>query len=304
MLDLAVNNSGDRGLKGITFSSDGTRIYLTYDASKTADDSEGDDNVGDSRLVWYNFENGAITGGENLIYSTAAFDSNVPSDLNGIGPCIVAPDGFLYMGHGDRNNRFSALDFDPGNGSGKIFRWNQDGTIPGDNPLGADNPIFSVGFRKPTSFAVNPKNGLFWVTDVGSTVSDELNLLAGGRFYGWPLIHGSTDQEFEGDVSGLLFLFNQAPIIDFGFERFEPRGLVILDGDVYGEAVDGDILMGQPNTVPTGLYRWSIDEQLVASRTLLIRFDEAAGRIRELVRGPDGRIFVFTQNELFVLNPG
>lgn len=304
VLDLAVNNSGTRGLKGITFSTDGARMILTYDLSATGADSSAETEAFDARLVSYPFAGGAITGGETVLWATSPRDAQFPSDINGIGPCVVAPDGFLYLGHGDRNSRLTALEVTNDNQpSGKILRFNQDGTIPDANPT-KGKPTFCVGFRDPTAFAFDRTNGLFWILDESSGVSDELNLGAPGLTYGWPALQGNANTEFETNAVGILTFLYHDPIIDFGSTKVGPRGMVVNRGGPYGADTEGDVFLGQSATLPSVLWRYRITNDFILKRTRVFDFPETGGRIRDLVAGPDGRIYVFCANELFVLNPG
>lgn len=303
LLDLPVNNSGQRGLIGITFSSDGKKVFLTYNRSTTAADTSTEAECLDARLVSYDFAPGAISGTETVLWSTAPRDPNFVSDLDGIGPCVVAPDGFLYLGHGDRNSRLTTLGFEAGNPSGKVLRMNQDGTVPAGNPI-AGNSLFAAGFRNPVSFAFDKLTGLFWIAEQSSGVSDELNAGAPGATYGWPLIQGITNTEFETTFGQILFFVYKNPIIDFGRAKFDPRGVVANRGGPYGAEYEGDIFVGQSSTVPSVVHRYHVTTDLIIQHSIVFTFPATGGRVQELVAGPDGRIYVLCANELFVLNPG
>lgn len=302
VIDLPVNISGERGLKGIAFSTNGGVMYLSYDRSSTDGDTAGPNEVLDARLSAFPFSAGKVTGPESLIFATPAFDAAFPSDINGIGPCLVAPDGFLYLAHGDRNSRFSVLDLAVQNASGRILRFNQDGTIPSENP-NPDSPGVASGFREPSSMAVDPETGLFYVMDIGSTVSDEFNVLVPGRFYGWPLVQGVANSTIEDNSTQLTSLVYQTPLIDFGYDRISPRGATIVRGATYGPALNGNLFVGQSNVVPAVVHRFQIDSGLFIFRSVAFTAPAAGGAVRDLVQGPDGRIYVFCQNELYVLNP-
>ncbi len=303
ILDLPVSNSGERGLKGIAFSSDGSQLFLTYDRSTTSADTGTDAEALDARISWFPFSGGAVTGDEMVVFTTPPFDPAAPSDKSGIGPCLVAPDGFLYVAHGDRDSSLTVLDLAPENASGRIFRFHQDGSTPTDNP-NPESPGFATGFRHPTSMAVDPENGLFWITDVGNNVSDELNLLVGGRFYGWPAIQGLQNTQFEEDIADTLSLFNvQNPLIVFGFQKIDPRGLAVIRGGPYGPAMEGDLFIGQANMVPSPIHWLSIDENPVIERGIALTLPESAGRVRDITPGPDNRMYVFCQNEVYRIDP-
>lgn len=302
ILDLAVNTSGPRGLKGIAFSTIGDRMYVTYDASSTAGDSAAESEALESRLSSFPFAGGMVSGPETVFFATAPRDAAIPSDLNGIGQCIVAPDGFLYVAHGDRNSRLSVVDLAANNASGRILRFNQDGAIGTGNPNPA-SPGFAAGFRYPSAMGVDPDNGLFWVMETGSTVGDEVNLLAAGRYYGWPIVQGYSDTNFEEDFNDLIELVNQHPVIDFAYEKLDPRGVVVVRGGAYGAALEGNIFVGQSSVVPSLIHRFGITGDFFIPRSVVCTLPVEAGRVRDLVRAADGRIYALCQNQLLRLDP-
>jgi glucose/arabinose dehydrogenase len=79
---------------------------------------------------------------------------------------------------------------------GKILRFNDDGTVPADNPFvatpGAVAAIWSYGHRNPQGLAFNPDTGQLWSTEHGPRGGDELNLIRSGHNYGWPVISYGT----------------------------------------------------------------------------------------------------------------
>ena len=77
-----------------------------------------------------------------------------------------------------------------------MLRMNADGTAPTDNPFdvldGTWGPyIWAIGLRNPFNFAVQP-GGLIFVNDVGENAWEEINQLAEGANYGWPITEGPT----------------------------------------------------------------------------------------------------------------
>lgn len=78
----------------------------------------------------------------------------------------------------------------------KIMRYNDDGTIPADNPFvatpGAVPAIWSYGHRNPQGLAFDHGTGLLWETEHGPRGGDELNVIHGGHNYGFPAISYGT----------------------------------------------------------------------------------------------------------------
>jgi len=100
-------------------------------------------------------------------------------------------DNHVYFSIGDRGER----DFNPqnlGRDGGKIFRLNDDGSIPLDNPFvgqqGVKEAVYSYGHRNPQGMATHPVTGEIWSHEHGPQGGDELNLIRAGANYGWPVI--------------------------------------------------------------------------------------------------------------------
>jgi aldose sugar dehydrogenase len=80
--------------------------------------------------------------------------------------------------------------------NGKILRFNDDGTVPGDNPFmgssDAYGPIWSLGIRNAAALAYDSESGQLWATDHGPRGGDKINLILRGHNYGWPVISYGT----------------------------------------------------------------------------------------------------------------
>jgi PQQ-dependent dehydrogenase (s-GDH family) len=78
--------------------------------------------------------------------------------------------------------------------SGKILRFNLDGTIPPDNPTlnGVRSHVYSYGHRNPQGLQFGP-TGRLYSSEHGPDTDDELNLIEAGGNYGWPYIAGYRD---------------------------------------------------------------------------------------------------------------
>ena len=90
------------------------------------------------------------------------------------------------------------------NGIGKIVRITTDGAAAPGNPYagqqGARPELWAVGFRNPLGLAFRPGTDQLWSVEVGPRGGDELNMIVGGKNYGWPLI--SYGNEYSGGIVG------------------------------------------------------------------------------------------------------
>jgi len=189
---LPVNYAGERGLLGLAvhprFSENG-RLYVFYTRSDTGAATKDPRAVIDHRLVYFVADGDLAAGGE-------VFVASVPSGgLRRIGGQILfAADRTLLVALGDHENTAAAQDAD--SLYGKVLRYNEDGTIPGDNPV-SDSPVYASGLRDPRGLALDPSSERVFLIDRGSAGVHELNIVVGGKNYGWPEVVGLADTDSE-----------------------------------------------------------------------------------------------------------
>jgi len=102
------------------------------------------------------------------------------------GPIVFGGDGMLYVAHGGGDTQ------SPKTLGGKILRLTDEGKVPADNPFvgrtDARPEIFTMGHRTFLRMAKHPITGAIWQIENGPNGGDEVNILAPGGNYGWPLI--------------------------------------------------------------------------------------------------------------------
>lgn len=200
------------------------------------------------------------------------------------GRIKFGPDGKLYWTIGEAGN--PALAQDRSSLNGKIIRINPDGTIPQDNPL-TGSPVYSYGHRNPQGLAWQPGAGRLYSTEHGPSGGsfgvgqDEVNYIEPGRNYGWPLIIGS--QTRDGMVS---------PIVQSGeSETWAPTGATFVTGSPWDGSLLFAGLRGQ------SLYRLVMDTDDARKVISFERyFAGQFGRLRDVVQGPDGALYILTCN--------
>ncbi|MEM2160400.1 MAG: PQQ-dependent sugar dehydrogenase [Candidatus Nitrosotenuis sp.] len=214
-----------------------------------------------------------ITESDNKLIDAVTIIDKIPGSqfYNG-GVIKFGPDGKLYVATG-LSEEFSHEAQNPSSLEGKILRLNDDGTIPADNPF-QNSPVLSLGHRDIQGMAWDQSGNMF-VTELGPTKSDEINLIRPGYNYGWP------EQECSGDK------FTN-PIVCYD-PSIEPGGIVFYEGDhlQYKNKLIMATLRG------SNLYDLDIDENELKSQKSIL---SGLGRIRDVMQGPDGYLYVITSN--------
>ncbi len=202
-------------------------------------------------------------------------------------------EGYMYFSIGDRGNR-DVNPQDLARDGGKIYRLYDDGRIPEDNPFvgqeGARTAIFSYGHRNPQGLVTHPETGEIWETEHGPRGGDELNLVKKGKNYGWPVItyginYSGTPITDETHREGM-----EQPL-HYWVPSIAPCGMEIVSSDKY-PGWEGNILIGSLSF--QYLEMLVMDGYSVAGREKLL---ENIGRVRNVIQGPDGFIYVGVESK-------
>jgi aldose sugar dehydrogenase len=215
------------------------------------------------------------------------------------------PDGMLYVTLGDRfdrPNRPKAQQLDTH--IGKVVRLNPDGSSPSDNPFagqaGAAPQVWTLGHRNVQSAAFDER-GRLWTVEHGAKGGDELNLIEKGKNYGWPLV--TYGEEYSGEA------FAGAVTAREGFEQpvyywdpvIAPSGMQFYTGDAF-PGWRGSLFVG--GLVSQRLVRLVIEGDRVVGEEHLLA--ERGKRVRDVRQGPDGALYVVTDEsdgELLKITP-
>jgi glucose/arabinose dehydrogenase len=208
------------------------------------------------------------------------------------GRLVFARDGLLFVTLGDRSileGRKQAQDLK--SDFGKVVRIAPDGAIPKENPWvdkpGARPEIWSSGHRNVLGAALDEKQRL-WVAEMGPRGGDELNLVAAGKDYGWPSI--GYGEEYSGDR---IHERTQAPGLEqpvyYWDPVISPGALAIYTGELFPEWKGNFLVAGLSSKA---LIRLALkDDRVIGEERLLMDREE---RIREVVQGPEGAIYLLT----------
>lgn len=201
--------------------------------------------------------------------------------------------GMLYITQGDRGEMARAQK--PDDLAGKTVRLFDDGRFPPDNPFagqeGSRPEIYSLGNRNMQGAALNPKTGELWATEHGPQGGDELNIIRAGRNYGWPVItyganYGTGTKIGEGTSKpGMEQPIHQwtPSIAPSGLAFYEGRAFPGWRGNLFAGALKYQMLV-----------RLELDGERVVHEERLLK--DAFGRIRDVRVGPDGLIYLLTDD--------
>lgn len=204
---------------------------------------------------------------------------------------VYGPDGKLYITMGEAGNEANAQD--QSKLSGKIFRINPDGSIPSDNPFynqvsGSARAIWTLGHRNPQGLVFQPGTNTLWSTEHGPDINDELNVIEKGKNYGWPNCTGT-----QASCPGVS---NYKPAVaqyePDSSNTVAPSDMIFYTADTFPQW-KGSLLFV---TLKTGrLYRLEVSGQSVSNQEILIN-NSQYGRLRDIATGPDGRIYISTDD--------
>lgn len=208
-------------------------------------------------------------------------------------------DGKLYMSVGATRDQSAQ---DPASLRGKILRLNDDGSAPSDNPFvgreGYRPEIYTMGHRNPAGLAFNPNTGELWASEYGPNGGDELNIIRAGQNYGWPLV--SYGRDYPGPfISPVPWMEGMTMPVATFIPGISPSGLAFYTGEDFPiwttSAFVGASRVGQ---VPgTGrMVRLFFDEN-GNERSREDLFTELGQRIRDIKMGPDGLMYLLTEEQ-------
>jgi len=295
VLDLTdrVGSGGERGLLGIAFSPDATKLYAHYT-----------DTNGDTRLDEYAMTDGTADPGSRR--ELLALEQ--PQANHNGGQLAFGPDDLLYLGLGDGG---AAADEGSGHAAGgngqsldtllgKILRIdpNPSGdrpySIPSDNPFadGGGRPeIWAYGLRNPWRFSFDRETGDLWIGDVGQNAWEEVDYMPAGEGaganYGWARYEGNhpfSGEEIPDTVPALFEYPNpdQGCAVTGGFVY---RGTRIPD--LVGAYVFADYCEGQLRALRQENGQVAVERFLDVSATNVAAFGE----------DEEGELYVLSQGD-------
>lgn len=194
------------------------------------------------------------------------------------GRMKIGPDGYLYITAGDRYQ--PELAQEKQSLGGKILRIARDGSIPEDNPF-PGSPVYSYGHRNPQGLAWDPVNGQLYASEHGQSAFDEINRIEPGANYGWPIIEGDEALAEHPEL--------KAPWIHSAMETWAPSGMTFVSQGPW----KGQLLVA--NLRGNQVLRISFSSNRQEAQEIESMFQEW-GRLRNIYEGPDGSLYIMTNN--------
>ena len=244
-------------------------------------------------LIRGRFDGAALTGVEQIFEAVTEganhFGGKIAFDRN----------GFLFLTLGDRQvlpeGKLEAHPAqDLSNHHGKMIRLHDDGRVPSDNPFvsraGARPEIWSYGHRNVQGIAIHPQTGDIWTNEHGPQGGDELNLVRPGLNYGWPVIGYGVMYRTGAAIHAGTHRDGMEQPAQVWVPSIGISGAMFYTGDRFPHW-RGNLFVG--GMARQRLVRLTLDGQRIASEEALV---PSLGRIRDIRQGPDGDIYLVTDN--------
>jgi glucose/arabinose dehydrogenase len=287
----AVRAAGLGGLEDIALHprfDENHLVYLTYVKPVNKD-------VGTLALARGRFENGVLAEVKDLLVTDAG-----PVGSSAVNARIAfGRDGMLYMSTG---GNIGTMAQDPASLRGKILRLRDDGTVPDDNPFvgrpGYRPEIYTLGHRNSLGLIVHPVTGEIWNSENGPNGGDEINIIRPGGNYGWPLVSFGRDYPGPRISEHPTREGMESPLVTW-IPSIAASGMAVYTGDRFpawkGNVFVGAMRVGQ--ILGTGhLQRIVFNAKMEEIRRESV-LTELRQRIREVRQGPDGLLYLLTDED-------
>jgi aldose sugar dehydrogenase len=285
-----VRTDGNGGLMDVALHpqfATNRLIYFTY--TKPVENGKGTPSLARGRL-----EGGALIDVKDLLVPEA-YEGN--SGLN--GRVVFGQDGMVYMSTGGNIGKVAQ---EPSSLRGKILRLRDDGSVPPDNPFadraGYRPEIFTLGHRNTLALIVHPQTGALWNNENGPNGGDEINIILPGRNYGWPLVSFGRDYPGPRISEHPTREGMESPLVAW-LPQIAAAGMAVYTGDRF-PAWRGNVFVGSMRTggIPgTG----HLERIVFNAKTEELRresmLNELKQRIREVRQGPDGLLYLLTDED-------
>lgn len=287
----AVDARGQGGLLGLALHPDFAENRLVYMSfSEPGENGANSTAVARGQLS----EDGKRLTGVRVIFSQVP---KVRSAFHFGSRLVFDREGRLFVTLGERaydEVRVQAQELN--SHLGKIVRLNDDGSVPADNPFvnspGAKPEIWSMGHRNVQGAALHPQTGKLWTIEHGPRGGDELNIPEAGKNYGWPLISYGVNYDGTPVGTGKSEMPGMEPPIYQWTPVIAPGNMTFYTGAMF-PGWNGNLLIA--GLASNALVRLELNDHKVTHEERLLT--ELGQRLRDVVEGPDGALYILTDED-------
>jgi len=206
--------------------------------------------------------------------------------------------GYLYLTLGDRGEKERAQR--PDDHAGSVIRLHDDGRVPADNPFvgkpGWKPEKYTLGNRNMQGAALHPQSGVLWVHEHGPQGGDEVNIIRAGANYGWPVITYGVNYGIGTKIGEGTRKPGMEQPIHYWVPSIAPSGMAFYTGERFPRW-KGNLFVGALRGEV--LVRLALDGEKVVKEERLLK--GVLGRIRDVRAGPDGFLYLLTDDSDGVL---
>ena len=285
----AIAATGQGGLLDVALHprfSENSLVYLSYSARGTggvgtevARGRLAGGSLQDVRII---FSQSPKSGGGRHFGSRLVFDR----------------EGYLYITQGDRGEMERAQK--PDDHAGSVIRLHDDGRVPADNPFrgkpGWKPEKYTLGNRNMQGAALHPRTGRLWTHEHGPQGGDEINVIRAGANYGWPVITYGVNYGLGTKIGEGTHKPGMEQPLHYWVPSIAPSGMAFYTGDRFPRW-RGNLFVGALRDQM--LVRLELDGEKVVREERLLK--NALGRIRDVRDGPDGFLYLLTDEGRGVL---
>jgi len=219
------------------------------------------------------------------------------------GRIVFDATGMVYLTLGDRGDKDRAQKLN--DHAGSVIRLHDDGRVPNDNPFvqraGALPEKWTLGHRNMQGAAIHPKSGELWTHEHGPQGGDEVNVIRPGLNYGWPVVTYGVNYGLGTKIGEGQSKPGMVQPLQVWVPSIAQSGMAFVSGSQFPQW-QGSMLVGALRGQM--LVRLTLEGDKVLSEERL--FQGRPGRIRDVRMGPDGLVYLLTddpQGALLRLEP-
>jgi hypothetical protein len=292
-----VDTGGQAGLFDVVphpdYANNGWIYFVFSDPQKNA----SGENVSLTRVIRGKIKDGSLID-QQTIFQAKLEHYVKAGGVHFGGRLAFDGKGYVFISIGERGGKMVAQDL--ALPVGKIHRLHDDGRIPADNPF-VNNPkalptIWSYGHRNPQGLAYETATGRLYNAEHGPRGGDELNLVEPGKNYGWPVI--TYGMEYDGTaMTDITHKEGMEQPLTYWTPSLAVCGINFYSGDLFPQW-KGNLFLA--SLAAQELRRITIKEGKVVGQETLFK---DLGRIRQVITGPDGAVYVLLPERIARLKP-